>query len=95
MKAMVLKAPKAPLVLVDEKGSTYTPIGWLHTQASQGMINVKLDTRAGVEDVDQLPQLSTAGRDGLDVLFAIPIGTKIVAIKLGDETVGTADVTID
>ena len=86
---------KADLVLVDEKGNTFTPIGWLHTQATEGLINVKLDPRSGVDGVEDLPQLSTAGRDDLDVLYTIPIGSRIVAIKLGDETVGVTDVTID
>ncbi|MEE2973095.1 MAG: hypothetical protein VX672_08215, partial [Planctomycetota bacterium] len=86
---------KADLVLVDDQGNTFTPIGWLHTQATEGLINVKLDPRAGVKGVGDLPRLSTAGRDDLDVLYTIPIGSRIVAIKLGDETVGVTDLTVD
>ena len=42
-----------------------------------------------------LPQLSSAGRDDLDVLFSIPMGRRIVAIMVGGETVGVTDVLVD
>ena len=85
----------APLVLVDSDGNTFTPIGWLHTQSSSGMINVKLDPRTGVPTVGAVPMLSSAGKDGLDLLFSIPLGRKIVAIKLGELTVGTVDLDVN
>ena len=85
----------AELVLVDADGNTFTPIGWLHRQASSGFINVKLDPRTGVATVGKAPMLSSAGKDNLDLLFSIPIGRKIVAVKLGDITIGTADLQVE
>jgi len=41
-----------------------------------------------------LPMLSSAGKDGLDLLFSIPEGRRIVAIKLGELTVGTVDLEV-
>jgi hypothetical protein len=84
----------APLVLVDADGNSFTPIGWLHMQASNGLINVKLDARTGVPDIATVPMLSSAGKDTLDLIFSIPIGRKIVAVKLGDVTIGTASLDI-
>ncbi len=84
----------APLVLVDSTGMTYTPIGWLHRKASDGLINVKLDPRTGVPTVGNVPMLSSSGKDNLDLLFSIPVGRKIVAVKLGDVTLGTVDLEI-
>ncbi|MAD78065.1 MAG: hypothetical protein CMJ51_01675 [Planctomycetaceae bacterium] len=84
----------APLMLVDDNGSTYLPIGWLHVQASDNLLNVKLDARRGVPTIANLPQLSSAGRDDLDVLFSIPEGRRIVAIMVGDETVGVTNVLV-
>lgn len=84
----------APLVLVDSDGNTFTPVGWLHEQASSSLINVKLDPRSGVPDIGAVPMLSSAGKDGLDLLFSIPEGRRIVAIKLGELTVGTVDLEV-
>ncbi len=85
----------AELVLVDSQGNTFTPVGWLHRQASSGFINVKLDPRTGVATVGKAPMLSSAGKDNLDLLFSIPIGRTIVAVKLGDITIGTVDLAIE
>lgn len=84
----------APVVLVDADGNTFTPVGWLHTQSSNGMINVKLDPRTGVPTVGAVPMLSSAGKDNLDLLYSIPEGRKIVAIKIGELTVGTVDLDV-
>lgn len=85
----------APLMLVDDRGNTYLPIGWLHVQASDNLLNVKLDARRGVPTLADLPQLSSAGRDDLDVLFSIPLGRRIVAIMVGGETVGVTNVLVE
>ncbi len=84
----------APLVLVDSDGNTFTPVGWLHKQASNGFINVKLDPRTGVANVGLVPMLSSAGKDNLDLLFSIPAGRRIVAVKLGDITLGTSELEV-
>ena len=83
-----------PLVLVDDEGKTYLPIGWLHKKASDNLLNIKFDARDGVPELEGLPLLSTAGRDELDVLYSIPVNRKIVAIKIGDVTVGVTNVTV-
>lgn len=83
-----------PLVLVDDEGKTYLPIGWLHKKASDNLLNIKFDARDGVPELEGLPLLSTAGRDELDVLYSIPVNRRIVAIKIGDVTVGVTNVTV-
>jgi hypothetical protein len=84
----------AALVLVDADGGTFTPVGWLHRQSSIGMINVKLDARTGVPTISGVPMLSSAGKDSLDLLFSIPAGRKIVAVKLGETTLGTVSLDV-
>jgi hypothetical protein len=84
----------AELVLVDADGNTFTPVGWLWRQNSNGFINVKLDPRTGVATIGKAPMLSSAGKDNLDLLFSIPVGRTIVAVKLGDITIGTSDLVI-
>lgn len=86
---------KAELVLVDADGNTFTPIGWLHGQPSTNLLNVRLDSRRGVPTVGSAPMLSSAGKDTLDLLFSIPVGRTIVAVKLGDLTLGTINLPID
>ena len=84
-----------PLVLVTQDGSTYEPVGWIHNQASEKLLNIKFDSRNGVPRVEDLPLLSSAGRDDLDVLYSIPEGKKIVAIMIGDQTIGLTNTTVD
>jgi hypothetical protein len=55
---------------------------------------VKLDPRTGVANVGLVPMLSSAGKDNLDLLFSIPAGRKIVAVKLGDITIGTSNLEV-
>ncbi len=85
----------APLALIDSDGNSFTPVGWLHKQASSNLINVKLDPRTGVPTVGAVPMLSSAGKDGLDLLFSIPEGRRIVAVKLGELTIGTVDLQVN
>ena len=84
-----------PLVLVTQDGSRYEPIGWLYLKASDNLLNIKFDSRNGVPEVEDLPLLSSASRDELDVLFSIPAGKTIVAIMIGDATVGITNVRVD
>ena len=83
-----------PLVLVTKDGSVYEPIGWLYDQDADKLLNIKFDSRNGVPRVEDLPLLSSAGRDDLDVLYSIPEGKTIVAIMIGDETIGITNVTV-
>ncbi len=84
----------APVLLVDSDGNTFTPVGWMHRQGSNNTINVKFDPRTGVARVGAAPMLSSAGKDSLDLIFSIPAGRKIVAVKLGELTLATADLEV-
>lgn len=86
---------KNPLVLVTQDGSRYEPIGWLYVKAADNLLNIKFDSRNGVPEVEDLPLLSSASRDELDVLFSIPAGKAIVAIMIGDATVGITNVVVE
>lgn len=83
----------AAIVLLDENGGTYSPIGWLWTKAAEKKINVMFDPRTGVNAVGDAPNLSAAGKDSLELIFQVPEGRKIVAILLGDTTVGRLDLS--
>ena len=83
-----------PLVLVTDDGSAYEPVGWLHEKAADNLLNIKFDPRDGVPSVEDLPLLSSAGRDQLDVIYSIPVGKTIVAIMIGDQTIGVTNVPV-
>ena len=86
---------KNPLVVVTEDGSTYEPIGWVYTKAADNMLNIKFDSRRGVPEVEDLPRLSAAGRDDLDVLYSVPIGKTIVAVMIGETTICVTNVPVE
>ena len=85
---------EAKLVLVDSQGNTFDAIGWIHRKESDRLINVRVDDRNGVDSIGDVPMLSSAGKDNLILLFRVPKGREVKALKLGDKTILTTDLTI-
>ena len=77
----------AELILIDDQGQTYIPRGFLHRRDLARQLVIELDPINGIRRVRDLPQLSTAGKDQLEVLFLVPEGRNIIGLKLGDTTV--------
>ena len=77
----------ARIVLLDENGKTYAPVGWLWQKEAAKKLNVTFDPRSEYS-VGDIPNLSAAGKDSLDLVFQVPSGRKIVAVLFGDKTIG-------
>jgi hypothetical protein len=86
---MQAAAPNATLMLVDDQGRTYMPIGYMHTKANSRMF-IKVELQHYVKSIDLLPVLPTAGGETLKLLFNVTEGVSIVGLKVGDVTVGTS-----
>ena len=71
-----------PVVASD--GNTYDAIGWLHKKTSDRLMHIKVDDRNGVDSIGAVPMLSSAGKDSLVLLFRVPKGRDVKAIRLGD-----------
>ena len=77
----------AEILLIDSTGQTYIPRGYLHRRDLDRVMVIELNPTEGIKRVRELPPLSTAGKDRLEVIFLVPDGRKIVGMKLGDSTV--------
>lgn len=83
----------APIVLIDKQGQTYMPRGYLHRRDLARKLDIELNPTEGIRRVGELPQLSTAGKDRLEVLFLVPEGREIIGLKLGDTTIARFNFT--
>ena len=80
-------------MLVDQRGNTYSPIGFIHERP--GKVRIKLDPGRGVGSIGDLPKLPSSGKQTLKLVFRVTEGITLVAFKVGDLTVGTCNVTVD
>jgi len=88
--------PTAKLVLIDDLGRTYFPIGFMHiTKTGDRRVSIALERGSKYTTLDQFPSLSSAGTDTLYALFTPAAGRRIVGIKLGDEWVARSDLLIE
>ncbi len=92
-EARNIEGTSAPLLLVDSTGQTYQPRGYLHKRELARLLSILLDPTNGVRNLSELPSLSTAGKDQLELVFIIPEGRKIIGLKLGDTTVARFNFT--
>ena len=83
----------APLLLVDSTGQTYQARGYLHKRELARLLSIFLDTTEGVKNLSEIPSLSTAGKDQLELIFVVPEGRKIIGLKLGETTIARFDFT--
>lgn len=84
--------PNAQIALVDDRGNTYPPVGYIHRH-SDGT-DVVLEPIRYVRTADQLPLLPTAGDDTLRLIFYVTEGATISGMVYGDLTVGRASVRV-
>jgi hypothetical protein len=88
--------PQAKLVLVDDLGRTYFPIGYMHiTKSGDRRVTIALERGSKYTTLDQFPSLSSSGADTLYALFTPAAGRRIVGIRLGDEWVARADLLVE
>lgn len=84
--------PNAQISLVDDRGNTYPPVGYIHRHADG--TDIVLEPIRYVRTADQLPLLPTAGSDTLRLIFFVTEGATISGMLYGDLTVGRANVQI-
>ena len=86
---------EAKLMLIDDLGRTYFPIGYVHATATgDRRVNIALQRDGGYYEIGKFPNLSSSGSDKLYAIFTPAIGRTIVGIKLGNEWVATANLPI-
>jgi len=86
---------EAKLMLVDDLGRTYFPIGYIHATATgDRRVNIALQRDGGYYEIGKFPNLSSSGSDKLYAIFTPAIGRTIVGIKLGDQWVATANLPV-
>jgi len=75
------------LVLTDDRGNTYTPIGY-YLRSPDG-IEVDVRPAERMPRVDQFPRTTLGGVEQLHVLFRVTEGVQLTGIKAGDVLIGT------
>lgn len=86
---------EANLMLVDDLGRTYFPIGYLHATATgDRRVTIALQRDGAYYQIGKFPNLSSSGSDKLYAIFTPAIGRTIVGIKLGNEWVATANLLV-
>jgi hypothetical protein len=81
------------LLLVDEKGRTYLPIGFIHAKPDN-KTRIKVDFQDSIPTIKHLPILPTAGGETLKLLFAVTEGATVTGFKVSEVTVGNCIVPI-
>lgn len=83
--------PKATPTLVDSGGHGYSAIGYIHKKPEA--TRIFLDPGRGIQSIEDLPHLPTAGAQELRLVFRVTEGATIVGFRLGDVTIGTCNLT--
>lgn len=74
------------LVLTDDRGNTYTPIGYY--KRSGGEIEVDLRPAERMTRVDQFPRTTLGGTETLSVIFRVTDGVRLTYLQAGDVIIG-------
>ena len=86
---------EANLMLIDDLGRTYFPIGYIHATATgDRRVTIALQRDGAYYQIGKFPNLSSSGSDKLYAIFTPAIGRTIVGIKLGNEWVATASMLV-
>jgi hypothetical protein len=80
------------LSLVDSRGATYRPIGYIYTKVDGTEISI--DRSGGVSRISDLPSIPTSGDNRMFLLFTITEGVTIDGFQAGEITVGTCSLTV-
>lgn len=83
----------ARIALVDSKGRTYSPIGYIH-QKPGGEATIVLDPENSVATLDDLPIPPSSGAETLRLIFTITVGADITSLRFGDVTIGSCNVPV-
>ncbi|MGA1400608.1 MAG: hypothetical protein ACO38P_09485, partial [Phycisphaerales bacterium] len=84
----------ASLMLVDEQGRTFSPIGYFWERRNDSEIDIVIDPVRGIPTVGDFPSLSSSGVDDLYALYRVSLGSKIKAIRLGEIQIANVDLEV-
>ena len=82
-----------PLELVDSRGKGYRPVGWVLERA--GDVELCFEPGKPVGRLSDLPSQPSSGEHKLRLVFTIPTGTTIAAIRVGKTVIGNCQVTVN
>ncbi len=83
----------AQIALVDSKGRTYSPIGFMHTPEGEPTF-LLLDPTRFVKTLNSIVSLPEGSRDELKLIFRVTIGAEIRGLAFGNETVGQCSIIV-
>ena len=81
-----------PLVLVDDRGQTYFPAGYI--KKGPEVTLVSFDPAALVMKVDDLPNLPSSGNTDLILLFRVPVGATLKEVRVGDDALASMSMKV-
>ena len=79
-------------MLVDSRGRTYSPIGYIYDRGDT--VDVSFSPRRRITSVSELPQLSQSGGRALRIIFNVTEGVQLVELRLGDIPVARCNLTV-
>ncbi len=93
-KAREEAGDSAGLLLVDEQGRTFAPIGFFWERRNDSEVDIVIDPVKGIPTVGDFPSLSSSGVDDLYALYRVSVGSKIKAIRLGELQIANVDLEV-
>lgn len=86
---------EAKLMLVDDLGRVYYPIGYIHAEKTgDRRVAIRLERDGNYYKINSFPNLASSGADDLFALFTPAVGRTIVGVKLGDKWVARANLSV-
>jgi hypothetical protein len=80
----------ASIALVDSQGNQYRPAGYVWEKTDK--VELFYDSTRLIASIGQLPSLPSSGTHMLKLVFKVPEGSTIVAVKVGDTIVAKTNV---
>jgi len=80
----------APIALVDSQGNQYRPGGYVWEKTDK--VELFYDSTRLIASIGQLPALPSSGAHTLKLVFKVPEGSTIVAVRVGDTVVAKTNV---
>jgi hypothetical protein len=80
----------AQIALVDSQGNQYRPAGYVWEKTDK--VELFFDSTRLIASIGQLPSLPSSGAHTLKLVFKVPEGSTIVAVKVGDTVVAKTNV---
>jgi hypothetical protein len=94
-KAREEAGENAQLMLIDDLGRPYYPIGYIHAEKTgERRVSIRLEREGNYYKLSSFPNLASSGADDLFALFTPAVGRTIVGVKLGDKWVARANMPV-